>query len=290
MMLGSIVTVAPEEAAAVGQPGLRRWLYNRHACGRCGGRVTSWQIQSRTCYACAHCQPLEPGSGASEPRAAAPPALFNSHCATESLAERLATPQKLRLAELRAALADASLPTSGNKPVLVARLQEFHLSGEAGRRGAAGERGAPAGGAAPRMRAMRSARAAAADKVAANESRAVEHVAEMEDLDDGAPEWVVGWAAEEGEAPLRADESDDELDGGVQAAILESVREAAAAATEAAPISSSPASPSGRSKRRAAAPATTPEAKGGAQGGAQGGGTATGGEPGRTAGKRRRSA
>ena len=37
---------------------------------------------------------------------------------------------------------------------------------------------------------MRSARAAAADKSAINESRSVEHVAEYEELDDGAPEWV----------------------------------------------------------------------------------------------------
>ena len=37
---------------------------------------------------------------------------------------------------------------------------------------------------------MRSARAAAADKEKANESRAVEHIAELEDMDDGAPQWV----------------------------------------------------------------------------------------------------
>ena len=37
---------------------------------------------------------------------------------------------------------------------------------------------------------MRSARAAAGDKALARESRALEHVAELEDMDDGAPQWV----------------------------------------------------------------------------------------------------
>ena len=98
--LGSIVTVSPEEAIAVGKPTLRRWLYNSARCGRCDGPVRSWQIQSRTCYACARCQPLD--GAAAAPVDAAAPALFNSHCASESLEERLAQPQKLRVAELRA--------------------------------------------------------------------------------------------------------------------------------------------------------------------------------------------
>ena len=79
---GSILTVDAAEARALGKPGLRRWIYNLGHCGRCGGRVTSWDVAGRTCYACAACQPL---GGRAEPAAdAAPPKLFNSHCAGES--------------------------------------------------------------------------------------------------------------------------------------------------------------------------------------------------------------
>ena len=179
--LGSIVTVEPQEAAAVGKPKLRRWIYNSPKCGRCDGPVRSWQINARTCYACQRCQPLDPTSGVSPPADAAAPVLFNSHCVSESLSERLASPQKLRVAELRAALQTAGLPTDGKKAELVARMQA-HLDAL----NVAGGGGGDGGGGG----VMRSARAAAADKSSLGESRAVEHVAELEDLEDEAPEWV----------------------------------------------------------------------------------------------------
>lgn len=207
--LGSIVTVSPEEAAAVGKPSLRRWIYNSARCGKCGHGVKSWDIQSRTCYACERCQPRTASDGASGTPAstAAPPTLFNSHCAAESLEERLKTPVKLRVAELRAALSAAGLPTDGKKAVLVERLQA-HMDakqsdeplvpaamarGDAMRRAvsaALAELDAPPSRGAGRPMVMRSARAAAADKAAVRESRAVEHIAELDDLDDGAPEWI----------------------------------------------------------------------------------------------------
>ena len=65
------------------------------------------------------------------------------------------------------------------------------------------------------------------DKAAASESRAVEHIAEWEDMDDGAPEWLPLSAARGEEREGVVVEPED-LDDGVQAAILESVREAAA--------------------------------------------------------------
>jgi formamidopyrimidine-DNA glycosylase len=188
--LGSIITVEPHEAAAAGNPKLRRWIYNSNRCGRCHGPVRSWQINARTCYACAACQPLAPTSGVAPPADAAAPILFNSHCASEPLADRLATPQKLRVAELRESLGAANLPTDGKKAELVARLQA-HIDAKQG--------GSDVPGASARASTvpsaagggvMRSARAAAADKSAINESRSVEHVAEYEELDDGAPEWV----------------------------------------------------------------------------------------------------
>jgi formamidopyrimidine-DNA glycosylase len=170
--LGSIVTVEPHEAAAVNRPKLRRWLYNSRTCGRCGGPVLSWQIQGRTCYACVACQPLAPSGGAEAeaPADSAPPQLFHSHCVSDTFEERLATPQKLRVAEPRAALRAENLPTGGKKAELIERLEARGL---------------------PKKRKMRSAHAAAADKVAADEARSVEHIAEFEDLEESdAEEWI----------------------------------------------------------------------------------------------------
>ena len=198
--LGSIVTVTPDEARAVGRPSLRRWIYNSPTCGRCGGRVTSWQIQARTCYACVQCQPLSSRTHAVAPPAdASAPTVFLSHCASESLAERRTQPQKLRVAELRSMLEEAGLPTGGRKAQLVARLErhgndappDTQLTASAGDGTAEEGKDAASGGdASAAVGAIRSARAAAADKAAVNESRAVEHIAEWEDLDDGAPDWL----------------------------------------------------------------------------------------------------
>ena len=197
--LGSIVTVFPQEGAALGRPTLRRWIYNSAHCGRCHGPVRSWTIQARTCYACARCQPRPVGDGAQDdapdglvhgsegPTTArtttastTAPTLFHSHCAEESLEERLRTPQKLRVAELRTALEAAGLPIDGRKATLVERLMSHQI-----------QRPLPARPA-PAPGRMRSARAAAADKAAGGESRAVEHIAEDEELlaDGGLSEWV----------------------------------------------------------------------------------------------------
>ena len=200
---GSIVTVDKEEALAVGKPKLRRWLYNSATCGKCGGPVTSWQIQARTCYACAACQPLPSHAAgaaatpASNDRDGATPKLFLSHCAAEPLSERLRTPAKLRVAELRELLAAKGLCSTGKKAELVARLAESVSVGSpspsareaAGHSEAAARPQSSAARVAPTSR-IRSARAAAADKAAVNESRSVEHIAEYEDLEDDAAEWL----------------------------------------------------------------------------------------------------
>jgi formamidopyrimidine-DNA glycosylase len=55
---GSILTVDPEDATRLGKPWTRRYVYNQSTCGECGGRVSSWDMANRTCYACARCQPL----------------------------------------------------------------------------------------------------------------------------------------------------------------------------------------------------------------------------------------
>lgn len=177
---GSILTVEKAEALALGKPGLRRWIYNSAKCGRCDGRVTSWDVAGRTCYACAACQPLDP-SRAEAAEAAAPPKLFNSLCAGESLEARLAHPTKLRVAELRDALAAAGLETVGKKAELVSRLEAHHRQkASAGAAAPAPTPVAAVGKPPPPTRPIKSARAAAAEKAAAGESRAVEHVAEWE--------------------------------------------------------------------------------------------------------------
>jgi len=104
----------------------------------------------------------------------------------ESLEERLRTPQKLRVAELRTALAAAGLPTDGRKAALVERL----MSHQAQR--PLPPLPAPAMVPTTAPGRMRSARAAAADKAAVGESRAVEHIAEDEELlaEGGRSEWV----------------------------------------------------------------------------------------------------
>ena len=136
----------------------------------------------------------------------------------DSFAERMGTPQKLRVAELREALKAAGQPTGGKKAELVERLQQ-HLEateGNASARSVAVEEegndddaddgelarsAVPAGRSGVVGGAMRSARAAAADKVAARESRAVEHIAEHEDLDEEASEWMpLDFEVESGEA------------------------------------------------------------------------------------------
>ena len=88
------------------------------------------------------------------------------------------------MAELRTALEAAGLPIDGRKATLVERLMSHQI-----------QRPLPATPApswAPAPVRMRSARAAAADKAAVGESRAVEHIAEDEELlaDGGLSEWV----------------------------------------------------------------------------------------------------
>jgi hypothetical protein len=104
----------------------------------------------------------------------------------ESLEERLRTPQKLRVAELRTALAAAGLPIDGRKAALVERLMSHQTQRPLPPLPAPSMVPTTAPG------RMRSARAAAADKAAVGESRAVEHIAEDEELlaEGGRSEWV----------------------------------------------------------------------------------------------------
>lgn len=128
---GSILTVDPEEALALGKPKMRRYIYNTAKCPRCSSSIKSWQIQSRTCYACFKCQPLNPNhaeSGTKQipatPEEDVVP--FNSHCARESVATRLSEsgPSRLTVKELKALLVErgVSFPANAKKGKLVELL------------------------------------------------------------------------------------------------------------------------------------------------------------------------
>ncbi|EGB07527.1 hypothetical protein AURANDRAFT_14007, partial [Aureococcus anophagefferens] len=52
---GSILTVDKEDERKYGQ--IRRYIYNKAKCPKCGSRVVSWDIAARTAYACETCQP-----------------------------------------------------------------------------------------------------------------------------------------------------------------------------------------------------------------------------------------
>jgi formamidopyrimidine-DNA glycosylase len=173
---GSILTVDPEEAAALGKPSLRRYIYNAATCGRCGTRVQSWEMATRTCYACPSCQPAGATAVAADARDVQ---VFVSHCAREPLEARLAQgAEKLVVRELQAELLARGLPATGKKSDLVLRLNSVLVESGGGRTEITG---AAVVGAKPAdsIKMKLSATQAAAEKAQAGESRAVEHIAEL---------------------------------------------------------------------------------------------------------------
>lgn len=181
---GSILTVDPEEAKQLGQPKLRRYIYNMSHCPRCHSRIQTWDINSRTCYACPSCQPrikigfsspstaaataasITPGSSSAKKTKDHVP--FHSHCARESQEARLATsgPSGLSVAELRADLTRRAISFSpkAKKTELVRIYKSSVLTVGCSSNGHA---------------ALISPEAAAMEKAVANESLAVEHIAEL---------------------------------------------------------------------------------------------------------------
>ncbi|KAJ1624823.1 hypothetical protein T492DRAFT_1044169 [Pavlovales sp. CCMP2436] len=176
---GSIKTVSTAEAAAVGKPELRRWIYNRSTCGRCDGPVLSWEMSARTCYACPSCQPRDTVVPA--PKGAHPSTVFNSHCARDSVSVRIAQGGcgALTVAELKGLLKERGASTSGNKRELAARLEVLHAAEPAAEAKPAEPAAGPELGQAGSSKAFIDARSAAAEKARAGENRAVEHVAEL---------------------------------------------------------------------------------------------------------------
>jgi len=158
---GSILTVDPEEAKALGKPKMRRYIYNTSKCPRCETSIKAWPINNRTCYACTRCQPL----GGSNTEAVVTPTKncvpFNSHCAREPTETRLREtgPERLTVKEIKAELSKHEIqwPTNAKKSLLVELLRNSQ----------------------DEKPAFVSPEAAAAEKAAAGESLAVEHIAEL---------------------------------------------------------------------------------------------------------------
>ena len=141
---GRIVGIEPEEAARLGDPNRRRFVYNQRQCLVCEGPVSNWDEASRTVWACLGCQRTnnaiyrahvhaeESVSVASEPSSKGKKGkkgqhvrskpVFRSHCAPEPFAVRRKEPAKLSVGELKDELRRLGYATTGKKAELVARL------------------------------------------------------------------------------------------------------------------------------------------------------------------------
>ncbi|DBA87633.1 TPA: hypothetical protein ACH3X1_004646 [Trebouxia sp. C0004] len=132
---GSILTVDEDEAKKLGKPWTRRYVYNHAKCGRCGSKISTWDMQARKVYACTTCQALhlEPGTELAPGRASAlkastPTKQFKSHCAPEAAAQVM--PAQMTVKELKAALEGLQLESKGSKAVLMGRLQEAQAAAD----------------------------------------------------------------------------------------------------------------------------------------------------------------
>jgi formamidopyrimidine-DNA glycosylase len=186
---GSILTVDADVDPMVAARGERRYIYNRPTCARCGGRVSSWDMSGRTCYACesGSCQPKQNGRSVAaaskndenmsikhfEKKQHIP---FISHCAPTSLQQRLEQhgSEHLTIAELRSVIEqvmsangsdDAMPPKSAKKSVHVEALNRLLSQAPASNK--------------PLPPPLISAEDAAREKAKSGENRAVEHVAEL---------------------------------------------------------------------------------------------------------------
>ena len=215
---GSILTVDPEEAAILGDPWTRRYVYNQSRCGRCGGAVKTWDMANRTVYCCETCQPRIAGTKLPPPAAkrvretAKAHVPFVSHCAPDGAAASAADPSKLTVAKLRETLGAMGWP--GGEPKRSARKADLVALLRAATATAKGEKTdadavidltdevtaprtpakpsrttnaasksevAPSPGTRALESTMNSAEAAAMEKLAAGEKGNVEHVALADD-------------------------------------------------------------------------------------------------------------
>ena len=165
---GSILTVDPEDAKDFGNLRMRRYIYNTSKCPRCSTSIVTWAIANRTCYACPTCQPIHSkknskvATAVASDTAAKPCVPFNSHCARESVRERLKDGDASRLTtkEIKAELSKLGVetPEMGCKKRILVGLLEKQLTKKPN---------------------FVSSEDAAKEKALAGESLAVEHIAEL---------------------------------------------------------------------------------------------------------------
>ena len=122
---GSILTVDPEEAAVFGPQHQRRYIYNQSHCPRCQTRIRVWEINKRTCYACPTCQPATPVAAPAVVTPERPCEPFHSHCARDPFEQRLQTPGRLTVADLRSELLQRGLEGSAIKGLKKAQLVDL---------------------------------------------------------------------------------------------------------------------------------------------------------------------
>ena len=187
---GSILTVDPNVDPLVAARGERRYIYNKSTCARCGGRVSSWDMSGRTCYACesGKCQPkmkqIKAESAASSSTVQKQQHVpFISHCAPTTLQQRLEQygAEKLTIAELRSVIEEmiasgnsgVVLPPKSAKKSIHVDLLNILLSTKPP--GTVTEAAASK----PLPPPLISAQDAAREKATSGENRAVEHVAEL---------------------------------------------------------------------------------------------------------------
>ncbi|CAJ1949498.1 unnamed protein product [Cylindrotheca closterium] len=183
---GSILTVDPEEAKALGKPRLRRYIYNTAKCPRCGTSIQSWPINNRTCYACPRCQPLTPRTSTETPPPTSKPVTtdhvpFNSHCARESTAFRLKEtgPSRLTVKEIKQELTrlGVSIPSDAKKKAQLAELLLKHLPESEDAE--TSSKTSPEVDPSSQDLTFISSEDAALEKAQAGENLAVEHIAEL---------------------------------------------------------------------------------------------------------------
>ena len=199
---GSILTVCSTTDPDVAKRGERRYIYNKSSCARCGGRVSSWDVSGRTCYACeGGCQSkikMESSTATAvkkEGKVAKKTAVkkevakkqhapFISHCAPITLHQRLAQggAEHLTIAEIRSVIeemdSDVPLPAktarkSAHVEALNKLLNEKNKSAMPKKKVGRAKKNVPLPP--PRV----SAEDAALEKFISGENRAVEHVAEL---------------------------------------------------------------------------------------------------------------
>ncbi len=198
---GSILTVDAKIDPEVAAKGERRYIYNQSRCARCGGKVSSWDMSGRTCYACdGGCQPKQQPidsekkgsevvakvgrdggarkSSVKKKKAQKQHVPFISHCAPVDINQRLKDhgPEQLTITEIRSIMeqmvdSNTSLPPkSANKSSHVQALRTLLMEKSAATTTTKASHLPP-----PTV----SAEDAAREKAISGENRSVEHVAEL---------------------------------------------------------------------------------------------------------------